>query len=114
MNMNLVRLRKLAAEHGDAGSPDARDALILAFLQELGCILGKSVINAMTDLEIRHCYVKWTQAILAGATTDSRHEWLVRGVRLMLLDYKEHSAEPIHKELPINVVSLLNQATPNK
>lgn len=107
MDMNLARLRKQATEHGDAGSPEARDALILAFLQELNLVLAKPVIDAMSDVEIRQCYVKWTQAILVGATLKDRHEWLVRGVRLMLSDYIEHPVEPAKKELPTNVVSLV-------
>ncbi|WP_349618122.1 hypothetical protein [Azotobacter salinestris] len=106
MDMNLARLRKLAAEHGDAGSPDARDALILTFLQELNLVLAKPVIDIMSDVEIRQCYVKWTKAILLEATMEDRHEWLVRGVRLVLSDYTEHPVEPAEKKLPTNVVSL--------
>ncbi|MFD2837117.1 hypothetical protein ACFS3C_12700 [Azotobacter vinelandii] len=106
MDMNLARLRKLAAEHGDAGSPDARDALILAFLQELNLVLAKPVIDAMPDMEIRQCYVKWTQAILVEASMEDRHEWLVRGVRLVLPDYSAPLVKPARKGLPANVISL--------
>jgi len=109
MDTNLVRLRKLAAEHGDSGSPDARDALIGAFLQELGYVLGRSVVDAMPDQELRQHYVKWTRAILAGAGTGERHRWLAEGVRLMLPDYEVPPAESAEQEHPANVTALWTQ-----
>jgi hypothetical protein len=102
MNANLVRLRKSAAHGGDTGSPDERDRLISGFLEELQSVICAEVIDRSTDAQLRSWYVKWANALLAGATEDQRATWMSEGVIVFMTAYKPAEME----EAPSNVVRM--------
>lgn len=83
MNMNLVRLRKAAAEGADTGSPEARDNLISAFLEELSGVVSDSVVDLISDSGLKTLYVKWVGAVNALATEEQRSKWLASGVMVV-------------------------------
>lgn len=80
MRETLARLRKVAAEHGDTGSAEARDTSMMAFLNELEAVVCAQVIHLLPDAQLRALYVRWTQQLIAGLDEPSRYNWLAEGV----------------------------------
>lgn len=82
MRNNLARLRVLAAERGDAGTPESRDSAICTFLDELGTVVSEQVVGAMADESLRSLYVLWSRQVVSGLDRRSRVAWLASGVTI--------------------------------
>lgn len=102
MSRNLVRLRKKAATRQDISTPESRDTLIAAFLDEFQTVVCNDVIDSVSD-EALHClHIDWIKAILAGETDEERRSRLISAVMIFPVTNEAKPPSPLAE----NVVSI--------
>ncbi len=72
----LARLRLLARQAGDTGSPDSLEKVISRFVEDVSLSIHPRLLKTLEDAEIRAIYRKWSQHVLAGCQREDLLDWL--------------------------------------